>query len=79
MSEAGIAETRCSCPYDWGGICKHIVAVLLVLVHASDKIQENAEMGEPLADLSAEQLRQILVGVAAEGLEFTKLVEREVS
>lgn len=25
----GVAETSCTCPYDWGGICKHIVAALL--------------------------------------------------
>jgi SNF2 family DNA or RNA helicase len=24
-----IAQTSCSCPYDWGGICKHTVAALL--------------------------------------------------
>lgn len=25
----GIADASCTCPYDWGGYCKHIVAVLL--------------------------------------------------
>ena len=79
VSDAGIATTVCSCPYDWGGICKHIVAVLLILVHGSDEIQEQAEMADLLAGLTAEQLRQILLGVAAKGLEFTSLIEQEVS
>ncbi len=24
-----VAGAQCSCPYDWGGPCKHIVAVML--------------------------------------------------
>ncbi len=28
LDAAGITSTYCSCPYDWGGVCKHIVAVL---------------------------------------------------
>ena len=33
-----IASTYCSCPYDWGGDCKHIVALLLTYVHEPDAI-----------------------------------------
>ena len=30
----GITEAACTCPYDWGGWCKHIVAALLLsLIH----------------------------------------------
>ena len=28
---------QCSCPYDWGGYCKHIGAVLLVWVQAPNR------------------------------------------
>ena len=34
----GIATTDCSCPYDWGGDCKHIVALLLTYVEEPDAI-----------------------------------------
>ena len=40
----GIATTDCSCPYDWEGDCKHIVALLLTYIH------------EPEAMLSLEPL-----------------------
>jgi uncharacterized Zn finger protein len=30
FSDLGIQSANCSCPYDFGGWCKHIVAVLLV-------------------------------------------------
>ena len=26
LNAKGIEKTSCTCPYDWGGICKHIVA-----------------------------------------------------
>ena len=29
FDEAGIIDATCSCPYDWDGLCKHIVAALL--------------------------------------------------
>jgi uncharacterized Zn finger protein len=36
----GIAQAICSCPYDWGGWCKHIVATLLAAVHDPAQIDE---------------------------------------
>ena len=38
LTPTGIAATDCSCPYDWGGDCKHIVALLLTYVEESDVI-----------------------------------------
>ncbi len=33
-------ETYCSCPYDWGGACKHIVAVMLAVMNEYPHRQE---------------------------------------
>ncbi len=33
LDEAGIAEASCTCPYEFGGYCKHIVALLLAYLH----------------------------------------------
>lgn len=38
LHEGGIARTRCSCPYDWGGACKHVIAVLLEYLKAPDAV-----------------------------------------
>ena len=38
LMPTGIASTDCSCPYDWGGDCKHIVALLLTYVEEPDVI-----------------------------------------
>jgi uncharacterized Zn finger protein len=33
LAQHGIAAVACTCPYDHGGACKHIVALLLTYVH----------------------------------------------
>src|SRR4051812_8951327 len=60
LDAGGIATSDCTCPYDWGGICKHIVATLLDYIHDPDEVEERPPLDTLLADLSAEQLRTIL-------------------
>ncbi|MBK8931327.1 MAG: SWIM zinc finger family protein [Chloroflexi bacterium] len=62
LADFGIAETSCTCPYEQGGICKHIVATLLTAIHQPETITEKPPIATLLADLTAEQLRQILPG-----------------
>ena len=38
LTPTGIATVDCSCPYDWGGDCKHIVALLLTYAEVPDTI-----------------------------------------
>jgi uncharacterized Zn finger protein len=40
MDEGGIQEASCTCPYDRGGYCKHIVALMLTYVHNPDAFIE---------------------------------------
>jgi uncharacterized Zn finger protein len=74
-----IIATSCTCPYDWGGICKHIVATLLAIINEPETIVEKPELSTLLAELTAEQLRQILIGLADEGPAFAEAIEREMS
>ena len=37
---AELIAADCTCPYDWGGYCKHIVATLLTCLHDSDSVLE---------------------------------------
>ena len=32
----GVQETRCSCPYEYDGLCKHLVALLLAWAHTPE-------------------------------------------
>ena len=53
----------CSCPYDWGGYCKHIVAVLLTWIHDPDSVPVRAPIEELLSDLDADGLRTLIFQV----------------
>jgi uncharacterized Zn finger protein len=79
LSEAGIVNTFCTCPYDWGGICKHIVAVLLDVMHQPEIVVEKPTINSLLADLAGDQLRKILLGLAEAGPEYVEAIEREVA
>src|SRR5256885_1511435 len=35
---SGIQETDCTCPYDWGGVCKLVVAVLLACMEQPEAL-----------------------------------------
>ena len=39
----GISDAKCSCPYDWGGYCKHIVALLLVYLNEQEKLSSDGQ------------------------------------
>lgn len=43
-------HTDCTCPYDWGGVCKHIVAAMLAIVH-DKKIKKHKKDTEDIKPL----------------------------
>lgn len=79
LHDSGIAGAECTCPYDWGGLCKHIIATMLVLIHDIDQVEEKPELDTLLADLTENQLLQVLLGLAEEGPEFAEAIERELT
>lgn len=56
-----IAEARCTCPYEWGGWCKHVAAVLLLCAHAPELVDEQPPLDALLADLDREALAGLLL------------------
>ncbi len=65
LTPTGIADAECSCPYDWGGDCKHIVALLLTYVHEPDEIHSI----EPILTAIAEKPRETLLRIISELLK----------
>ena len=65
LTPIGIADAECSCPYDWGGDCKHIVALLLTYVHEPDEIHSI----EPVLTAMAEKPRATLLRLISELLK----------
>ncbi|MCA1615570.1 MAG: SWIM zinc finger family protein [Acidobacteria bacterium] len=79
LAKGGIAETSCTCPYDYGGICKHIVALLLTYVHEPQAFRSIL----PLVDLLAGRSREELIALIGEMIkrepELLSLVELSVA
>ena len=65
LDEGGIVEAYCTCPYDWGGYCKHIVAVLLAYVRRPERVTEHPSIDSLLAGLDREALAGLLVDLLA--------------
>jgi uncharacterized Zn finger protein len=74
----GIAQALCSCPYDWGGWCKHIVATLLAALHSPATVEERPSMQMLLAGLEREQLQALLLHLVEQQPVLADLVEAQV-
>lgn len=60
LMPTGIASTRCSCPYDADGDCKHIVALLLTYIEAPETIRHIGNLLATLALKPKSSLLQII-------------------
>lgn len=74
-----LSAADCSCPYDWGGYCKHIVAVLLAYVHEPDSFEIRPTADMLLADLTASQLRTILQTLLTDMPALILSVEQQIA
>jgi len=62
-------DTKCTCPYDGSGDCKHVVAVLLEIASGAPQ-DESERVEEVLADVSADDLRGFVRDALAEHPEL---------
>jgi uncharacterized Zn finger protein len=79
FDEAGIVESSCSCPYDWGGVCKHIVATLLACVHEPESVRELPALEETLSGLEREELKDLLLKLAERYPYLSGIIEGELA
>ena len=66
LMPTGISSAYCSCPYDWEGDCKHIVALLLTYVDTPDTILSL----EPLFATLEAQPKSSLLQIISELLKY---------
>lgn len=78
LNESGIESTSCSCPYDWGGICKHIVATFLNYVNDPEAFVELPSVETLLSGLNEDALRKILIQLLDNRPSLIEKVEKEV-
>jgi uncharacterized Zn finger protein len=60
LDEGGIQEASCTCPYDWGGFCKHIIALLLTYIHTPEAFIERKNIKELLGQLEKDALVRLI-------------------
>jgi uncharacterized Zn finger protein len=79
FDQSGVTSASCTCPYDWGGWCKHIVAVLLTCLYEGEDIETRPALDELLAELDRAQLQALLVGLAERNPELADAIERQAA
>ena len=75
LDKNGVAETACTCPYDYDGICKHIVALLLTWVHTPQVFEAVPELNSALHDLSKEELLAVISGMVSRDPKMMREIE----
>ncbi|MFN8556315.1 MAG: hypothetical protein U0531_02830 [Dehalococcoidia bacterium] len=64
LSGAALGATACTCPYDWGGVCKHVVAALLFLCRRPDEVEDRPPLAALLAPLDRDALQALALRLA---------------
>ena len=74
-----VDEASCDCPYDWGGWCKHIVAVLLTCIYDPEMIEQRKSLETKLSNLSREDLLILLTSLLEMNPKLINQVEGQIS
>jgi uncharacterized Zn finger protein len=75
LAARGIKDASCTCPYEYGGICKHTVALLLTYVHQPQAFRLTAPVEEMLKNRSQEELIAIINAMSKQDPKLRSLVE----
>ncbi|MEO1451843.1 MAG: hypothetical protein AAFV07_20095 [Bacteroidota bacterium] len=84
-SDENVLESYCNCPYDWGPVCKHEVAVMLYLRENEPSgalggggAVSLGELEEALTAYTANELRRIILDMARDMAQVRERIAREV-
>lgn len=75
LNAKGIQDTSCTCPYDYDGICKHIVALLLTYAHQPQSFSVIAPLEEMLKGRSKEELIALIGEMSRQDSKLRPLIE----
>lgn len=78
LGTQGVESIHCTCPYDWGGICKHSVALLLTWVRKPDSFHTVQPLDEMLANRTKEELIILIKEMLKRAPDLTRLLELSV-
>jgi uncharacterized Zn finger protein len=75
LDDHGIRSASCACPYEFGGYCKHIVALLLAYAQKPKQFTVRRESAELLSGLTREQLLMLVTKLLREQPDLYGWVE----
>lgn len=78
FDEGGIRDATCTCPYDYPGWCKHIVAVALACLYQPKQIEQREPINAQLTKLNRDQLLQLLQTLVTVEPALVDLVEQQL-
>lgn len=70
-----VADATCTCPFEWGGWCKHIVAVMLQLQNEPETVEVRPTLAELLEGVPQARLLALITEVADEHPEVVEWIE----
>lgn len=76
FSNSEIAGAWCNCEYDWGGDCKHIIALLLTYLYEPEKFEAKQPITEILAGKSKDDLISIIEQIVSRYPEIQSIIDR---
>ncbi|BAU13017.1 zinc finger SWIM domain-containing protein [Leptolyngbya sp. NIES-3755] len=74
----GVSAAHCTCPYDYGGWCKHTVATLLTCNRQPDRIEARPTLAQLLDRLNPVQTQRLVQELVAAQPELIETVDRQV-
>ncbi len=71
----GVSTSGCTCPYDWGGLCKHQVALLLTYLKKPEVVQVIPPIAELLQSHSRDDLIALIEEMVGQSPDLITLLE----
>ena len=78
LDAGGVRSADCSCPYDWDGDCKHIVALLLTYLHKPKEFSEQKSVMDLLAGLEKDSLTALIARLAERNPDLYDEIEMAI-
>jgi uncharacterized Zn finger protein len=75
LNQTGVADSDCDCPYEYEGLCKHTVALLLVYIHQPRNFQVASPSTTSLASRSKDELIALINELTGKDPKLKAIVE----
>lgn len=75
FDDSSVTDADCSCPYDFGGWCKHIVATALACLREPESLEERPTLEALLERLDLPQARDLVKELLAEQPRLMEVVD----